>query len=122
MVGKDPLCIIFGNTVTSICTGNPGVDCQISMPMMYIAGIPSKHASITGTVTVRISFFFSLHIHYKGEICVDYEHHHGEWSREMWQNVVNRAVRLLAASPFGSHFITAFATVWLALKHYCEVF
>ncbi|KAJ1372039.1 hypothetical protein KIN20_034097 [Parelaphostrongylus tenuis] len=32
------------------------------------------------------------------------------WSNEMWRNVVNRAVRLLPLSPFGMHFITAFAT------------
>ncbi|KAJ1356083.1 hypothetical protein KIN20_013714 [Parelaphostrongylus tenuis] len=33
------------------------------------------------------------------------------WSSEMWRNVVNRAVRMLTSSPFGMHFITAFATV-----------
>ncbi|KAJ1351639.1 hypothetical protein KIN20_007736 [Parelaphostrongylus tenuis] len=26
------------------------------------------------------------------------------WSRMMWQSVVNRAVRMLAAGPFGWHF------------------
>ncbi|KAJ1359137.1 hypothetical protein KIN20_017788 [Parelaphostrongylus tenuis] len=29
----------------------------------------------------------------------------------MWQGVVNRAVRMLAAGPFASHFVSAFATV-----------
>ncbi|KAJ1359135.1 hypothetical protein KIN20_017786 [Parelaphostrongylus tenuis] len=33
------------------------------------------------------------------------------WSRSMWQSVVNRAVRMLASSPFASHFFSAFAAV-----------
>ncbi|KAJ1355280.1 hypothetical protein KIN20_012617 [Parelaphostrongylus tenuis] len=33
------------------------------------------------------------------------------WSKSMWQNVLNRALRLSAVRPFGLHFITAFATV-----------
>ncbi|KAJ1354010.1 hypothetical protein KIN20_010809 [Parelaphostrongylus tenuis] len=34
-----------------------------------------------------------------------------KWSRSMWQSVVNRAVRMLASGPFGSHFFSATATV-----------
>ncbi|KAJ1369428.1 hypothetical protein KIN20_030882 [Parelaphostrongylus tenuis] len=33
------------------------------------------------------------------------------WSRTMWQSVVDRAVRMLASDLFGSHFILARATV-----------
>ncbi|KAJ1368226.1 hypothetical protein KIN20_029309 [Parelaphostrongylus tenuis] len=33
------------------------------------------------------------------------------WSRAMWQSVVNRAIRMLALGPFGSHFFSAVATV-----------
>ncbi|KAJ1372996.1 hypothetical protein KIN20_035314 [Parelaphostrongylus tenuis] len=33
------------------------------------------------------------------------------WSNAMWQSVVNRAIRMLAWGPFGSHFFSAFATV-----------
>ncbi|KAJ1368301.1 hypothetical protein KIN20_029406 [Parelaphostrongylus tenuis] len=33
------------------------------------------------------------------------------WSRMMWQDVVNRAVRMLALGPLGSHFISASGTV-----------
>ncbi|KAJ1356817.1 hypothetical protein KIN20_014619 [Parelaphostrongylus tenuis] len=29
------------------------------------------------------------------------------WSRMMWQSVVDRAVRMLASGPFGSHFFSA---------------
>ncbi|KAJ1372386.1 hypothetical protein KIN20_034532 [Parelaphostrongylus tenuis] len=31
------------------------------------------------------------------------------WSKEMWQGVVNRAVRMLASGPFALHFSAAFA-------------
>ncbi|KAJ1364972.1 hypothetical protein KIN20_025172 [Parelaphostrongylus tenuis] len=33
------------------------------------------------------------------------------WSRAMWQNVANRAIRMLASGPFRSHFFSAVATV-----------
>ncbi|KAJ1364869.1 hypothetical protein KIN20_025057 [Parelaphostrongylus tenuis] len=33
------------------------------------------------------------------------------WSRAMWKSVLNRAVRMLAAGPFGSHFFSASASV-----------
>ncbi|KAJ1358836.1 hypothetical protein KIN20_017367 [Parelaphostrongylus tenuis] len=33
------------------------------------------------------------------------------WTRAMWQSVVDRAVRMLASGPFGSHFFSARATV-----------
>ncbi|KAJ1369120.1 hypothetical protein KIN20_030517 [Parelaphostrongylus tenuis] len=33
------------------------------------------------------------------------------WSKAMWQSVVNRAIRMLAWGPYGSHFFSAFATV-----------
>ncbi|KAJ1370248.1 hypothetical protein KIN20_031938 [Parelaphostrongylus tenuis] len=33
------------------------------------------------------------------------------WSRTMWQSVVNRAVRILASGPFGSNFASASAVV-----------
>ncbi|KAJ1368991.1 hypothetical protein KIN20_030354 [Parelaphostrongylus tenuis] len=33
------------------------------------------------------------------------------WSRQMWQSVVDRAVRMLASGPFASNFFSASATV-----------
>ncbi|KAJ1372191.1 hypothetical protein KIN20_034282 [Parelaphostrongylus tenuis] len=41
----------------------------------------------------------------------DHKHHLGDWSRAMWQNVVNRAIRMLASGPFGSHFFSTVGTV-----------
>ncbi|KAJ1360319.1 hypothetical protein KIN20_019254 [Parelaphostrongylus tenuis] len=32
------------------------------------------------------------------------------WSRTMWQSVVNRAIRMLALGPFRSNFFSASAT------------
>ncbi|KAJ1350339.1 hypothetical protein KIN20_006110 [Parelaphostrongylus tenuis] len=31
------------------------------------------------------------------------------WSRILWRDMVNRAVRTLASGPFGSHFFSALA-------------
>ncbi|KAJ1353902.1 hypothetical protein KIN20_010678 [Parelaphostrongylus tenuis] len=33
------------------------------------------------------------------------------WSRMMWQSVVNRAIRMLASGPFRLHFVSTTATV-----------
>ncbi|KAJ1361649.1 hypothetical protein KIN20_020944 [Parelaphostrongylus tenuis] len=33
------------------------------------------------------------------------------WSKTMWQGVMNRAVRMLASGPFRSHFFSAVTTV-----------
>ncbi|KAJ1353085.1 hypothetical protein KIN20_009640 [Parelaphostrongylus tenuis] len=33
------------------------------------------------------------------------------WSRAMWQSVVNRAMRMLPSGPHRSHFFSATATV-----------
>ncbi|KAJ1368847.1 hypothetical protein KIN20_030191 [Parelaphostrongylus tenuis] len=41
----------------------------------------------------------------------DYEHLMANWSRSMWQNVVDRALRLLRSGPFGSHLYTVTVTV-----------
>ncbi|KAJ1358883.1 hypothetical protein KIN20_017439 [Parelaphostrongylus tenuis] len=57
-----------------------------------IKSIPSKHLSISGTLTTTNVIM-------------------ANWTKEMWQSVVNRAVRLLASGPFRSHFFTANAVV-----------
>ncbi|KAJ1362546.1 hypothetical protein KIN20_022142 [Parelaphostrongylus tenuis] len=35
-----------------------------------------------------------------------------DWSRAMWQSVVDQAMRMIATDPFGSHFFAATATVF----------
>ncbi|KAJ1365718.1 hypothetical protein KIN20_026134 [Parelaphostrongylus tenuis] len=91
-MGVEPHCIIIGNTVTSVCTGiGANNDCDISMGTK-ISAIPSSHSSISGSLTITNIIM-------------------ANWSRQMWQSIVNRAVRILASCPFGSHSVSAFATV-----------
>ncbi|KAJ1361256.1 hypothetical protein KIN20_020466 [Parelaphostrongylus tenuis] len=90
----NPNCIIIGNTVTSLCVGKAnarGGRCMAGMDA-NIESIPSKHLSISGTLTATNVIM-------------------ANWSKEMWQSVVNRAIRVLASGPFGSHFFTAIAVV-----------
>ncbi|KAJ1357214.1 hypothetical protein KIN20_015312 [Parelaphostrongylus tenuis] len=47
----------------------------------------------------------------------DHEHHNGKLVQKTWQNVVNRAVRMLALGPFGSHFFLARA-LFLIENHF----
>ncbi|KAJ1355283.1 hypothetical protein KIN20_012620 [Parelaphostrongylus tenuis] len=92
--GLQPNCIIIGNTVTSLCvkkTNGPRPMCKAGMDE-NIESISSKHLSISGTLTTTNVIM-------------------ANWSKEMWQSVVNRAVRMLASGPFGSHFFTAIAVV-----------
>ncbi|VDM64781.1 unnamed protein product [Angiostrongylus costaricensis] len=87
-----PHCIIYGNTVTALCNamGNAAM-CQLDNAMM-IGSIPNEHLSISGSLTTTNIIM-------------------ANWSREMWQGVVNRAVRMLASGPFSENFASAFATV-----------
>ncbi|KAJ1355977.1 hypothetical protein KIN20_013578 [Parelaphostrongylus tenuis] len=80
-------CIFVGSTVTGICPGPGGMKCQmVAMP------IYSKHLSLSGTLTTTNIIM-------------------ANWSRSMWQNVVDRALRLLRSGPFGSHLYTVTVTV-----------
>ncbi|KAJ1367928.1 hypothetical protein KIN20_028956 [Parelaphostrongylus tenuis] len=60
--------------------------------MMTILAIPPQHLSISGTISTTNIIM-------------------ANWSRQMWQNVVNRAVRMLTSGSFKSHFFAAVATV-----------
>ncbi|KAJ1359086.1 hypothetical protein KIN20_017713 [Parelaphostrongylus tenuis] len=81
-------CIFVGSTVTGICPGPAGnMKCQnVAIP------INSKHLSLSGTLTTTNIIM-------------------ANWSRSMWQNVVDRALRLLRSGPFGSHLYTVTVTV-----------
>ncbi|KAJ1349756.1 hypothetical protein KIN20_005404 [Parelaphostrongylus tenuis] len=54
--------------------------------------INSEHLSLSGTLTTTNIIM-------------------ANWSRSMWQNVVDRALRLLRSGPFGSHLYTVTVTV-----------
>ncbi|KAJ1361618.1 hypothetical protein KIN20_020910 [Parelaphostrongylus tenuis] len=87
-----PHCIIRNSTVTALCgsidTTN-AVNC-VDMPMM-VAAILANYSSFSGT---------SMNTNIMAN-----------WPRQMWQNVVNRAIQMLAAGPFVTHFSSAIATV-----------
>ncbi|KAJ1350891.1 hypothetical protein KIN20_006803 [Parelaphostrongylus tenuis] len=88
----DSGCIVVGDTVTGICINmsNAAAKCMAAMTM--VEPIPVNHTSISGTLsTSNITM--------------------SNWSRMMWQSVVDRAIRMLASGPFGSHFFSARATV-----------
>ncbi|KAJ1356253.1 hypothetical protein KIN20_013928 [Parelaphostrongylus tenuis] len=87
-------CIIVGSTVTGICaTSNANANCLTTVPQMArVTPVPDTHLQISGNISTTNIIIASC-------------------SRAMWQNVVNRAIRMLAWGPFGSHFFSASATV-----------
>ncbi|KAJ1353172.1 hypothetical protein KIN20_009745 [Parelaphostrongylus tenuis] len=88
-------CIIVSSTVTAICTaiGANGGMCDKEMKdQVTITSVNTKYTSISGSLmTTNIIM--------------------SNWSRMMWQGVVNRAVRMLASGPFASNFFSATAAV-----------
>ncbi|KAJ1355606.1 hypothetical protein KIN20_013072 [Parelaphostrongylus tenuis] len=93
MRGNDvPHCVVVGETVTILCGGNMMNDmCNLSTGDKT-EPIPAKHMSFSGSLTTTNIIM-------------------ANWSREMWQGVLNRAIRLLGLSPVGSHFFAAVVTV-----------
>ncbi|KAJ1362800.1 hypothetical protein KIN20_022478 [Parelaphostrongylus tenuis] len=95
IVMRQPHCIIVGSTVTALCDGlmpnGQARECDLGKNM-FILPITSNYTSISGTLTTSNIVM-------------------ANWSNEMWQRIVNRAIRMLASDPFGVHFISAFATV-----------
>ncbi|KAJ1360309.1 hypothetical protein KIN20_019242 [Parelaphostrongylus tenuis] len=89
-MGMKPTCVIFSNTVTAIC--NQNVMCLLSGAQMLVESIPVQHLSISGTLSTSNIVM-------------------ANWSRDMWQSVVNRVIRALASGPLRSHFFSAVATV-----------
>ncbi|KAJ1368965.1 hypothetical protein KIN20_030331 [Parelaphostrongylus tenuis] len=82
-------CILVGSTVTGICPmdARGGMNCaKVAMP------INSEHLSLSGTLTTTNIIM-------------------ANWSRSMWQNIVDRALRILRSGPFGSHLYTVTVTV-----------
>ncbi|KAJ1358845.1 hypothetical protein KIN20_017382 [Parelaphostrongylus tenuis] len=82
-------CIIVGNTVTGICTVvmRQNEKCNMHMaPNVMITAIHGTHLTISGTFSTTNIIM-------------------ANWSRAMWQSVVDRAVRVLA-----------FRAVWIALS------
>ncbi|KAJ1361738.1 hypothetical protein KIN20_021070 [Parelaphostrongylus tenuis] len=86
-------CIIVGNTVTRICTvPMPPPAGNDMMCNTNVAVIPPQHLTIGGAISTANIIMAS-------------------WSRQMWQSVFNRAIRMLPSGPIGSKFATASAVV-----------
>ncbi|KAJ1368908.1 hypothetical protein KIN20_030266 [Parelaphostrongylus tenuis] len=89
-------CIIVSSTVTGICKTMKGVnDKMCSTPeknVVETTPVADTLLTISGTLMTTNIVMAS-------------------WSRAMWQNVLNRAIRILAFGPFGSHFLSASADV-----------
>ncbi|KAJ1357641.1 hypothetical protein KIN20_015824 [Parelaphostrongylus tenuis] len=81
-------CIIVDNTVTALC---PKMRNGACVRDRYVED-PPQHLSILGTLSTTNIIM-------------------ANWSTAMWQNVVNRAIRMLATDPFRTHFYPAFATI-----------
>ncbi|KAJ1351882.1 hypothetical protein KIN20_008047 [Parelaphostrongylus tenuis] len=62
------------------------------MCQIVAKAIDSKHLFLSGTLTTTNIIM-------------------ANWSKSMWQNVVDRALRLLRSGPFGSHLYTVTVTV-----------
>ncbi|KAJ1347112.1 hypothetical protein KIN20_002074 [Parelaphostrongylus tenuis] len=90
-----PHCVIIDDTVTALCGSMNNVNmaqCMTLTNLMMIEAIPAKYMSFSGTLSTTNMIM-------------------ANWSRDMWQSLMNRAIRMLAAGPFGAHFSSAFATV-----------
>ncbi|KAJ1368969.1 hypothetical protein KIN20_030335 [Parelaphostrongylus tenuis] len=82
-----------GSTVTGICPRMGSVQVRRGDNCAMVAmPINSKHLSLSGTLTTTNIIM-------------------ANWSRSMWQNVVDRALRMLRSGPFGSHLYTVTVTV-----------
>uniref|UniRef100_A0A0K0DKK5 Amino acid transporter n=1 Tax=Angiostrongylus cantonensis TaxID=6313 RepID=A0A0K0DKK5_ANGCA len=87
-------CVIIDNTVTAILIVG-----MVANANMCLTGdgsnvnpILPQHLPLSGTLTTT-NFIIA------------------NWSREMWQGVVNRVAQTLASVPFGANFFSALATV-----------
>ncbi|KAJ1374973.1 hypothetical protein KIN20_038191 [Parelaphostrongylus tenuis] len=89
-------CIIVDSTVTGICTtADPQGQATCTATeqgKVTVTSVPSDHLTISGTLSTTNIIM-------------------ANWSKAIWQSVVNRAIRMLAWGPFGSHFSSASATV-----------
>ncbi|KAJ1362297.1 hypothetical protein KIN20_021812 [Parelaphostrongylus tenuis] len=87
-------CIVISSTVTGICTNTDQAQMKTceSRNNLKITAVSGAPLTISGSLSTTNIIM-------------------ANWSRTMWQSVVNQAVRMLASGPFGSHFFSAIATV-----------
>ncbi|KAJ1359973.1 hypothetical protein KIN20_018809 [Parelaphostrongylus tenuis] len=82
--------------VTAICAKTDKTvkeeECTKTTEEVTVTLVPANLTSISGTLTTRNIIM-------------------ANWQKAMWQNILNRALRMLASGPFRSHFFSAFATI-----------
>ncbi|KAJ1354293.1 hypothetical protein KIN20_011176 [Parelaphostrongylus tenuis] len=84
-------CVIVDNTVTRICTVMRQAKCTAENGVT-LAEVPPTALTIGGTLSTTNIIL-------------------ANWSRQIWQSVVNRALLMLVLGPFGRHFASASAVV-----------
>ncbi|KAJ1370376.1 hypothetical protein KIN20_032087 [Parelaphostrongylus tenuis] len=91
---EERACIIIGNTVTAICSVTARTPCTLlpGAQNVKITPVSGPPVTISGSLSTTNIIMAS-------------------WSRAMWQSVANRAIRMLASGPLGSHFFSAVAIV-----------
>ncbi|KAJ1362250.1 hypothetical protein KIN20_021748 [Parelaphostrongylus tenuis] len=107
--GMTPHCVIVSSMVTATCpqrgaAGNEKVECKVRH-----GGHGCRSCFLQLNDNFRISHENSL---------LTTNSIMANWSREMWQSVLNRAVRMLAAGPFSSHFSFASRIVFVTLNQF----
>ncbi|KAJ1367091.1 hypothetical protein KIN20_027942 [Parelaphostrongylus tenuis] len=92
MITMPPQCVIVGSTVTSLCTFENDMRCDITIGDVMPIAVQDRHRTIGGTLTTTNIVM-------------------ANWSGDMWQRVVNKAAGMLEFGLFSSHFFSAVATV-----------
>ncbi|KAJ1373863.1 hypothetical protein KIN20_036392 [Parelaphostrongylus tenuis] len=87
-------CVVVSNTVTGICRmgARKFIGRCTSKAGENVVPVPATYTSISGTLSTTNLIM-------------------ANWPDIMWQSVVDRAIRVLASSPFGLHFSSATATI-----------
>ncbi|KAJ1366311.1 hypothetical protein KIN20_026942 [Parelaphostrongylus tenuis] len=85
---EPPHCLISNNKVVGSCSERS----IVAKRCVKFVQVPNEHLSFSGTLlTTNIVM--------------------ANWSREMWQSVVDRALQMLISGPYGSNFLRATSTV-----------
>ncbi|KAJ1365599.1 hypothetical protein KIN20_025978 [Parelaphostrongylus tenuis] len=96
-MGMTPHCVIVGDTVTATCpervkNDQKKVECTVGKMNEDVEAISGNHTIISGTLMTTNVIM-------------------ANWSKEMWQGVLNKAIRMFAGDPFATQFSSASGTV-----------
>ncbi|KAJ1364868.1 hypothetical protein KIN20_025056 [Parelaphostrongylus tenuis] len=117
--------MMFRARVSDIATSEAGARGFVTRLVMQtvfdVLELQARSALLPDAIILTILDQLNVAINYEPLNCqkvvfdvtmmINHEHYHCELVRTMWQSVLNRAIRMLASGPFGSHFLSATATV-----------